>query len=51
MNKTPPAHPISPLVLQTIKHQTKKHQSSLHHLANIMKFKPEEIEKMSATRQ
>src|SRR5258706_504953 len=47
----PTTHPISPLVQQTTNHQIKKHQSSLHHLANMAKFKPEEMEKMNTTRQ
>src|SRR5258706_8213176 len=47
----PTTHPNSPLVQQTTNHQIKKHQSSLHHLANMAKFKPEEMEKMNTTRQ
>src|SRR5258706_2347344 len=47
----PTTHPISPLVRRTTKNQIKKHQSSLHHLANMAKFKPGEMEKMNATRQ
>ena len=40
-----------PLILWTIKHQPKKHHTSLHHLANIAGFRPDEMEKMAATRQ
>ena len=47
----PPDHPISPLVLQTIKHQAKKHHTLLHHLANVAKFRPKKLEKIATTRQ
>src|SRR5258706_3831080 len=47
----PTTPPISPLVRRTTKNRIKKHQSSLHHLANMAKFKPGEMEKMNATRQ
>src|SRR5258706_9464644 len=51
MATRPTTHPISLLIQRTTKHQIKKHQLLLHHLANMAKFKPEEMEKMNATRQ
>jgi len=51
MATRPSSHPISPLILRTIKHQPKKHRTSLHHLASISKFNPVELEKIKATRQ
>ena len=51
MASRPSDHPISPLILRMVKQRTKKHQSSLHHLANIARFRPEEMEKMPAARQ
>ena len=47
----PATHPISPFVLRTNKHQTKKHRTSLHHLANISRFEPNKMEKIAPTRQ
>jgi len=50
MATRPPSHPLSSLILRTTNHRTKKHRTSLHHLTGISKFKPEELEKISATR-
>ena len=46
-----PTHPITPLIAQTYKQQPKKHNTSLHHLAQTAKFNANEMEKIPPTRQ
>jgi len=47
----PNTHPIALLIIHMTKHQAKKHQTSLHHLANISRFKPDKMEKIVPVRQ